>query len=85
MLNGMSMKKLPRPNIFICLFCGRGRGYSADEEMRENVGKFGNVRDSTRTLVSWLDFSTEISFRHPGGHICLINIYRNLYNFFILT
>ena len=61
-------------------------GYSVDEEMRDGaVGKFGNVRDLTRILVSWSDFSIEISFRHPGGHICLINIYRNLYNFFMLT
>ena len=29
------------PNIFIILFCGRGRGCSADEEMRDRaVGKF---------------------------------------------
>ena len=47
------MKKLPHPNLFICLFCGRGRGYSADEEMRDGaVGKFLNVRDLTRIVVS---------------------------------
>ena len=31
------MKKLPRPNIFICLFWRRGRVYSADEEMRDGA------------------------------------------------
>ena len=61
-------------------------GYSADEEMRDGaVGKFGNDRDLTRILVSRPGFSTEISFRHHDGNICLINIYRNLYSFFILT
>ena len=49
------------------------------------VGKFGNVKDLTRILVSRLGFSTGISFRHPGENICLINIYGNLYSFFILT
>ena len=61
-------------------------GSSADEEMRDGaVGKFGNVKDLTRILVSRPGFSTEISFRHPVGNICLINIYGNLYSFFILT
>ena len=70
MLNGMSMKKLPRPNIFICLFCGWGRAYSADEEMRDGaVGKCENVRDLTRILVSRPGFLTEISFRHLLTHI----------------
>ena len=86
MLNGMSMKKLPRPNIFICLFWRRGRVYSADEEMRDGaVGKFRNVRDLTRIVVSRTGFSTEIIFRHRGANICLININRNLYSFFMLA
>ena len=70
----------------ICLFCGWGRGYSVDEEMRDGaMGKFRNVRDLTRIVVSRTVFSTEIIFRHRGANICLINIYRNLYSFFMLT
>ena len=68
------------------LFWGRGRGYSADEEMRDGaVGKFRNVRDLTRIVVSRTVFSTEIIFRHRGANICLININRNLYSFFMLA
>ena len=58
-------------------------GYSADEELRDGaVGKFGNVTVLTIRRVFVPGFSTGISFRHPGGNICLINIYRNLYSFF---
>ena len=61
-------------------------GSSADEEMRDGaVGKFRNVRDLTRTVVSRTVFPTEIIFRHRGANICLININRNLYSFFMLA
>ena len=63
-------------------------GYSADEEMMDGaMGNFLNVKvlTMTRILVSRPGFLSEILFRHPGGNICLINIYRNLYSFFILA
>ena len=80
MPNGVNEYEKAAPSQYLHL------GSSADEEMRDGaVGKFGNVKDLTRILVSRPGFSTEISFRHPVGNICLINIYGNLYSFFILT